>query len=221
MLTWPRPSAELADALSARGLGCTALDRTEPPTVMPAGTAVVLIDPQGGTIGRRMLHQLSAAVTLARLPLVLTFGFTEFAEGERLSEPAALIGAVLPEPGRQLSVLVIEPDKAVAVALGERLTEAGYRATHARTDGRAAAKVAESPPDLVLRNLALSVDRLEWLRVTDSAVPIPVIAYSTTDLTPGHAARLAGGQSRFGLAARATGPEADARLAALLAALGG
>jgi CheY-like chemotaxis protein len=186
---------------------------------MPAGTAVVLIDPQGGTIGRRMLHQLSAAVTAARLPLVLTFGFTEFAEGEHASEPAALIGALLPEPGRSLSVLVVEHDKAVAVALGERLTEAGYQAAHARTDARAAARVADSRPDLVLRNLALSVERLDWLRATDNAGSIPVIAYTTVDLTPGHVARLGGGQTRLGLVERAGGPEFDERLAALLAAL--
>jgi PAS domain S-box-containing protein len=221
VLAWPRPTPGLADALGVRGLGSTALDRPGPPAVMPAGTAIVLIDPQGGTIGRRMLHELSAAVVAARLPLILTFGFTEFGDGEQASEPTALVGAVFPDPGRELNLLVVEEDPAVAAVLGEQLTAAGYRATHARGDARAAPRAADARPDLVLRNLALSVEKLDWLRAGNGLAPIPVVAYTTDDLTPGHQERLAGGRSKLGLAARAAGPEFDERLAVLLAALGG
>lgn len=221
VLTWPRATPGLADALSVRGLGSTALDRAGPPAVMPPGTAIVLIDPQGGTIGRRMLHELSAAVTAAGLPLVLTFGFTEFADGEPASEPPALVGAVFPDPGRQLSLLVVEEDPAVAGVLGARLTEAGYLAVHARADARGAARASQSRPDLVLRNLAVPLDQLDWLRACDGSAPIPVVAYTTEDLTPGHEDRLSNGQTKLGLAARASGTEFDERLAALLAALGG
>jgi len=221
VLTWPRATPGLADALNARGLGSTALDRAGPPAVMPPGTAIVLIDPQGGTIGRRMLRDLSAAVTAAGLPLILTFGFTEFADGEPASEPPALVGAVFPDPGRQLSLLVVEEDPAVAGVLGARLTEAGYLAAHARTDARAAARAKESRPDLVLRNLAVSLEQLDWLRAGDGSAPIPVVAYTTEDLTPGHEDRLSTGQTKLGLAARAAGTEFDDRLAALLAAIGG
>lgn len=221
VLTWPRAGAGLADALGSRGLGSVALDRRDPPAVVPAGTAVVLVDPQGGTLGRKMLHSLAGAVSAARLPLVLTVGLSEFGENETASEPTALIGAVLPPADRPLNVLVVEPDAGVAAALGDRLTELGYVATHARTDTRAAARAGEVKPDLVLRNLALPTDRIDWLRNLNGDSPVPVIAYTTSDLTVGHSTRLSSGQSKLGLAARASGPDVEDRLAGLLAVLGG
>jgi len=223
ILVWPRATASLADALGARGLGSVALDRGDRPAVVPAGTAVVLVDPGPEPLSRRMLGELGKAAAGAALPMLFATRLIESGTEPGGIDPADLVNALLDKEPEAASVLLIEEDQILARALGGRLAEAGFATVHARSDARAAARVLESRPDLVLRNLSVPAERVAvpagWSQGPELSGPIPIILYSAHDLTSAELSLLAAGQALPALAPRSGTHAADALLADLLAAL--
>jgi PAS domain S-box-containing protein len=220
VLVWPQPTPGLAEVLTAKGLGSVALARPEQPAIVPAGTAVVLIDPGAGPLRRKRLTELGAAIAVAGLPMLAVVGLAELDAPDGVSDPAVLLNCLVPAGGVG-RVLIIEEDPALAAAFGAGLALAGVRGWHAKTDQEAAGRLAHARPDVVLRNLGAPepVDDT-WLRPLDGP-PVPVLVYTTDDLTEGHQARLERGQTVLGLSARVETTEADQRLAGVLAKLAG
>ncbi|HEY3604146.1 MAG TPA: PAS domain-containing protein [Sporichthyaceae bacterium] len=220
VLVWPQPTPGLADVLTAKGLGSVALGRPEQPAIVPAGTAVVLIDPGAGALRRKRLTELGAAVAAAGLPLLAVVGLAELDVPDGVSDPAVLLNCLVPS-GAVGRVLIIEEDPALAAAFGAGLALAGVRGWHAKTDEEAAGRLAHARPDVVLRNLGgpEPVDDT-WLRPLDGP-PVPVLVYTTDDLSEGHQLRLERSETVIGLSPRVETTEADQRLAAVLARLAG
>jgi PAS domain S-box-containing protein len=220
VLVWPAPTPGLADVLTARGLGSVALARPEQPTVVPAGTAVVLIDPGAGPMRRKRLAELGAAVAEAALPLLAVVGLAELDAPDGAGDPLVLLNCLVPS-GTVGRVLIIEEDPALAAAFGAGLALAGVRGWHARGDLEAAGRLAHARPDVVLRNLGgpEPTDDL-WLRPVDGP-PVPVLAYTTDDLDVCHQHRLERGLTVIGLSPRFETPATDQRLAVVLARLAG
>jgi PAS domain S-box-containing protein len=220
VLVWPQPTPGLADVLTVKGLGSVALGRPEQPAIVPAGTAVVLIDPGVGPLRRKRLTELGAAAAAAGLPLLAVVGLAELDAPDGVSDPAVLLNCLVPS-GAVGRVLIIEEDPALAAAFGAGLALAGVRGWHAKSDQEAAGRLAHARPDVVLRNLGgpEPVDDT-WLRPLDGP-PVPVLVYTTDDLTEGHQLRLERSETVIGLSPRVETGEADQRLAAVLARLAG
>ena len=137
VLVWPRPTDDLAAALSARGASSLALDKPEQPTVaVPDGAGVVLIDPVAGRLGRRTLHDLSKVAGSAGVPLVLLIGLGEVETEDEQVDPAVLVRPAAPNAGETLRVLLIEPGKVLAAALRASLRRAGHKVVHVVDDSR-------------------------------------------------------------------------------------
>jgi PAS domain S-box-containing protein len=220
VLVWPEPTPQLSDVLTARGLASVALSRPEQPAIVPVGTAVVLIDPGAGPLRRKRLAELGAAVAEAALPLLAVVGLAELDSPDPASDPTVLLNCLVPS-GQAGRVLIIEDDPALAAAFGAGLALAGVRGWHARSDAEAAGRLAHARPDVVLRNLdgpEPADDR--WLRPIDGP-PVPVLGYTTDELSEGHQLRLERGQTVLGLAPRLQSAVTDQRLAAVLARLSG
>jgi hypothetical protein len=220
VLVWPEPTPMLADVLNAKGLASVALARPEHPSIVPAGTAVVLIDPGTGPMRRKRLSELGAAVAEAALPLLAVVGLAELDAPDGASDPAVMLNCLVPsgEAGR---VLIIEEDPALAAAFGAGLALAGVRGWHAKTDAEAAGRLAHARPDVVVRNLGGPEPTDDaWLRPADGP-PVPVLVYTTEELTEGHQHRLERGQTVIGLSPRLQNTDTDQRLAVVLARLSG
>lgn len=222
VLVWPRPTEDLAAALSGRGASSVALDKPEQPTVaVPDGAGVVLIDPIAGRLGKRTLHDLSRAAGTAGVPIVLLVGLGEVESEDEFIDPAVLVRPAAPNAGETLRVLLIEPGKVLAAALRTSLKLAGHTVVHAVDDAAAKAAVGDQVPDLILRNLAGTSAGPDHAGMPlwsgpDTKAPLPVIAYTTDDLTPGHEERLPAGTTLLSLAPRSSGDGVVARITDLV-----
>ncbi|MGQ0843151.1 MAG: PAS domain-containing protein [Sporichthyaceae bacterium] len=224
VFVWPHPTAALAEALGLRNASSVALDAPEQPSVVvPDGTAVLLIDPVGGRLGRRALHDLSEAASSAGVPSVLAVGLAEVESEDAVVDPASVLRAAAPRAGETLRILLVEPGRVLAAALRTSMRRAGHDVVHVHDDAQAAAALGERPPDLVVRNLAGGEGFGQaWAPVwtgSDAKAPVPVIAYSADDLTPGHEQRLPAGTTLLSLAPRAETPSVVSRLAGLVVRL--
>ncbi len=223
VLVWPRPVDDLAAALGARGASSIALDQPEQPAVgVPDGAGVVLIDAVTGRLGKRTLHDLSEAAGKAGVPMVLVVGLGEVESEDLATDPAVLVRPAAPAAGEVLGVLLIEPGRVLAAALRASLRRAGYKVVHVVDDAEAAAALGDKVPDLVLRNVATGraddPDRAEvplWSG-PDAKVPVPVIAYTSDDLTPGHEERLPAGTTLLSLTPRTQNPAVIAAMTDLI-----
>lgn len=226
VLVWPRPSEALAAELSAQGASSVALDRTQTPAVaVPDGAGLLLIDSVTGRLGRRTLHDLADAATSAGLPVLLVVGLAEVESEDAVTDPADLLRAAAPGAGEVLRVLLIEPRRVLAAALRASLRRAGYEVVHVPADADAAAVLGDRPPDLVVRNLSGPFDGAVdgaveggtalWSGLNAKA-PVPVVAYTSDDLTAGHEERLPAGTTLISLAPRTESAAVLARIAGLV-----
>lgn len=218
VLVWPRPTDAVAEALGVHGASSLALANPAQPTVaVPDGAGVVLIDPIAGGLARRVLHDLTEAATSAGVPVAVVVGLAEVESEDAVTDPATLLRAAAPTADEELRVLLVEPARVLAAALRFSLRRAGCEVVHAVDDAQAAAALAGRVPDLVLRNLALPDGPL-WTG-PDPKAPIPVIAYTSDDLTDGHEQRLPAGTTLLSIAPRSDTDEVAARIAGLVVRL--
>ncbi|MGQ0466867.1 MAG: PAS domain-containing protein [Sporichthyaceae bacterium] len=218
VLVWPRATDAVAEALGGHGASSLALANPAAPTVaVPDGAGVVLIDPVAGGLARRVLHELTEAASSAGVPVAVVVGLAEVEHEDAVTDPATLLRAAASTAEENLRVLLVEPAKVLAAALRFSLRRAGCEVAHAVDDAQASAALAGRVPDLVLRNLALADGPL-WTG-PDPKAPIPVIAYTSDDLTDGHEQRLPAGTTLLSLAPRPDTGEIAARIAGLVVRL--
>lgn len=227
VLVWPSAGAGLAVALAERGAPPAGVFRLQHLTDDATSAAtVLLVDPLAGPVSRRMLGELRAAAASAALPLIVAAGLTEApaAEAGLVIEPPVLLAALRgPTATGAARVLIIEPDPALATALGASLLKSGMQAVYARNSDEAMMRAALGAPDMVMFGMDAEDGRagiVDWLVNAKLLAATPLLTYTLEGMTPGYATRLERGTSVVGVGARSESPEIEARLADLVAQIG-
>ena len=224
LLVWSEPDAGTASALEARGYRSVVVrSNDEVDRYAPAQPAALFVDPLTGPITRTALLSLRRAAGAAGIPVVVTAGLGEAANGAGYgADPAVLLRALAPVESNAHApwVLLVESNADIATAFAASLERRNMQVLHATSESEAVSRAASAVPDLVVMDLMLvrrrRVGIFDWLRNHGRLHSTPIVVYTPLDLDPEELHRLRRGETVLYLAERAGGEDVQQRLVDIL-----
>ncbi|MFY1677769.1 PAS domain-containing protein [Streptomyces sp. WMMC905] len=227
VLVWPAPDGATQRALSERGYrSVVAHSREDIDSQLASSPAALFVDPLTRPITRAALQSLRQAAVTAGVPVLVTAGLGQASrEAAYGADPAVLLKALAPRDSEQHPprVLLIEEHAEISLALTGTLEQRGMQVARAAGDADAVALAGQFRPNLVVMDLTqVRLDRtgiVDWLRGNGRLDRTPLVVY-TAAVERADLPRLASGETVLFLAERSTSPDAQSRIAELLARIG-